>query len=131
MSQIILSINAGSSSLKCSLYKATPAEKKLEKLAGGEVSAIGTEKAHFKYTRAQEKQETDLDTVQDHKQAFEHVLDAFLNDKSVAVTEKGDIKYACHRVVRKSPVSAPTNPRHNFSAFIFPVVYSLAYPHSH
>ena len=102
MSQVILSINAGSSSLKCSLYSADAEQQKLEKLAGGEVSAIGTERAHFKYTRGGSKQESELEDVKGHREAFEHVLDAFLNDKEVAVSAKEDIHYACHRVVRTS-----------------------------
>merc|ERR1712230_236946 len=100
MSQLILSINAGSSSLKCSLYSTDAPQEKLEKLAGGEVSAIGTERAHLKYTRGSSKHDTDLDNVKEHRDAFEHVLDAFLNDTEVAVNAKEDIGYACHRVVQ-------------------------------
>lgn len=102
MSQVILSINAGSSSLKCSLYSADASQQKLEKLAGAEVSAIGTERARLKYTRGSSKQESDLEGVKEHREAFEHVLDAFIGDSEVGVGAKEDITYACHRVVRTS-----------------------------
>lgn len=102
MSEIILSINAGSSSLKCSLYSANGRQQKLDKLAGAEVSAIGSEPAHFKYTKGTTKQESDLKDIKGHREAFGHVLDAFLNDKDVGVGAKDDIQYACHRVVRTS-----------------------------
>jgi acetate kinase len=113
MSQIILSINAGSSSLKCSLYSANTGEKKLNKLASAEVSAIGDKPAHFKYTRAGDKQQSDLNDVNDHKKAFEHVLDSFLNDKKGGIQGKDEILFAAHRVVRRSTPSAlpwPLNP---------------------
>ncbi|ETN36396.1 acetate kinase [Cyphellophora europaea CBS 101466] len=105
MVQLILSINAGSSSLKCSLYSAeevgnTNKTPKLDKLAGAEVSAIGTQKAGLKYTKGSQKQQSDLGHVEDHGKAFEHVLDTFLNDSNVAVSAKEDIRYACHRVVQ-------------------------------
>lgn len=113
MPQVILSINAGSSSLKCSLYSANAGEKKLEKLASAEVSAIGDEPAHLKYTIAGNKQGTDLDDVADHKKAFERVLDAFLNDEAVVVKKKEDINYACHRVVREF-----LHPHHTYSSTV-------------
>lgn len=107
MSEIILSINAGSSSLKCSLYSADGRQQKLDKLAGAEVSAIGSEQANLKYTRGTEEQESDLGNIKGHREAFERVLDTFLNDKDVGVGAKEDIQYACHRVVRTSciPIS--------------------------
>ena len=99
MSQLILSINAGSSSLKCSLYAASEGEK-LQRLASAEVSAINELPAKLKYTRGGQNQESDLDDVKDHRQAFENVLKAFLDDKEVKLKSKDDIKYACHRVVQ-------------------------------
>ena len=98
MGQLILSINAGSSSLKCSLYEVDG--KKLRRLANGEISAISSPPAAFKYKRGSHKEERELENVKDHRQAFEHVLNAFLDDKDVALQSKDDIKYACHRVVQ-------------------------------
>ena len=101
MPQLILSINAGSSSLKCSLYQVSEAkEKDLSLLAKAEISAINQPPATLKYSRGSEKNTSELGDVKDHKQAFEHVLETFLNDDQVHVKSKDDIDYACHRVVQ-------------------------------
>ena len=100
MPQIILSINAGSSSLKCSLYRASDDAKELKLLAKAECSAINQPPASLEYSHNDEKKTSELGDVKDHKQAFEHVLDAFLNDERVNVKSKEDIHYACHRVVQ-------------------------------
>jgi acetate kinase len=78
----------------------------LEKLAGADVSSIGSdgEPAQIKHhpnSSSQERKAT-LNNVKDHSKAFEHVLDAFLDDKNVNLSSKEDIKYAVHRVVRKN-----------------------------
>lgn len=100
MAQLILSINAGSSSLKCSLYKEGEG-KTLSRLANAEISAINQPPAKLKYVRGDHKHNADLDNVKDHKDAFENVLDAFLDDKEVEeLKSKEDIRYACHRVVQ-------------------------------
>lgn len=98
MSQLILSINAGSSSLKTTLYS-TGEEKKLRKLAKAEVSSIG-DKATLKYEQDEHERKDKLEDVKDHRQAFECVLNAFLEDEHIALKSKDDINYACHRVVQ-------------------------------
>ena len=100
MSNLILSINAGSSSLKCSLYQEQD-RKDLRRLANAEISAINQPPAKLKYSRGSYKHEADLSNVDDHRAAFENVLEAFLHDKEVPeVGSKEDIHYACHRVVQ-------------------------------
>lgn len=99
MPQLILSINAGSSSLKCSLYQPSQ-EKKLQLLAKAEISAINQPPATLKYSQSDNKKTSELGDVKDHAQAFEHVLNAFLNDENVKLKSKDDIHYACHRVVQ-------------------------------
>jgi hypothetical protein len=62
----ILSINAGSSSLKITLFSV----------------------------------KNESPDIKSHNDAFQHILDGFLNDKDLKdVTSKDDITYACHRVV--------------------------------
>jgi acetate kinase len=97
MTQLILSINTGSSSLKCSLYSAK--DRSLRLLAKAEISAINQPPAILKYSRGDRKDNSKLRDVRDHKQAFEHVLNTFLNDEQVEFKSKDDIRYACHRVV--------------------------------
>ncbi len=100
MSTVILSINAGSSSLKTSLY-AYGEEKKLRSLAKAEVSNINSHPAQLKYSSQVKHDKKDVGDIPDHKVAFEQVLDSFLKDESVReVQNKNDINYACHRVVQ-------------------------------
>jgi acetate kinase len=103
MSNIILSINAGSSSLKTTLFieEDKDKSKSLRRLASAEVSAINQPPSKLKYTRGSYKNKSELGNVQDHKGAFEHVLNAFLSDEEIPeVKGKDDIHYACHRVVQ-------------------------------
>jgi acetate kinase len=100
MPQLVLSINAGSSSLKCSLCRAFHDANDLKLLAKAEISAINQPPATLKYSRNEEKNTSELGDVKDHKQAFEYVLKAFLLDDQVDLRSKDDIDYACHRVVQ-------------------------------
>jgi len=100
MSTVILSINAGSSSLKTTLY-AYGDEKKLRSLAKAEVSNINSQPAQLEYSSSVKKDKQDVDNIPDHKAAFDQVLQYFLQDESVKeVKNKDDIRYACHRVVQ-------------------------------
>lgn len=105
MLNIILSINAGSSSLKTTLFveeaDAQSGDKKLRRLGSAEISAINSPPARLKYTRAAYKDSSELGHIKDHKAAFEHILDAFLSDAEIPqVSKKEDIHYAAHRVVQ-------------------------------
>jgi acetate kinase len=41
-----------------------------------------------------------LPNITSHNDAFQHILDSFINDKDLKeVRSKDDITYACHRVV--------------------------------
>ncbi|KPI42089.1 putative acetate kinase [Cyphellophora attinorum] len=95
MAHLILSINAGSSSLKCGLYRSSEDKRTLSLLAKAEVSAIGQKGSSIKYN----KQSREI-SVDDHAAAFEHVLKSFTADKDVDVKTGDDIEYACHRVVQ-------------------------------
>ncbi|KIV86706.1 acetate kinase [Exophiala sideris] len=102
MSYLILSINAGSSSLKTTLFleEEKDGEKKLSRLASAELSAINQPPAKLKYVRGSYKNTSELGDIKDHKAAFEHILHAFLNDSEIPqASNKEDIHYACHRVV--------------------------------
>ena len=102
MSQLILSINAGSSSLKCSLYRTSEDTKDLKLLAKSEITSVNQPPATLKYSCKGQKNTSELGDVRDHKQAFEHILRALLEDQQVDLQSKDDIRYACHRVVQGS-----------------------------
>lgn len=107
MSQLILSINAGSSSLKCSLYRTSEDAKDLKLLAKAEV-ALGQNQSSttLKYSCNDQKNTSKLGDVEDHKQAFEHVLTTLLEDRQVDLRSRDDIRYACHRVVQGGSYNA-------------------------
>jgi acetate kinase len=99
---IILSINAGSSSLKITLFsvKEDASSSYLEKIAAAEVSGFTEPPAKQKYTRGSYTTNNELPDIKSHNDAFQHILNAFLNDKDLKeVNSKEDITYACHRVV--------------------------------
>ena len=96
-SQIILAINAGSSSLKITLFEEKG--KKLSSLANCEISSINQPPAKRKYNCGDDKISDEVD-VKSHEDAFEHCLKAFLDEKSLSQVQGPDsITYACHRVV--------------------------------
>jgi acetate kinase len=95
--QIILAINAGSSSLKITLFEEKG--KKLSSLANCEISAINQPPAKRKYKCGDNKISDKVD-VKSHEDAFEHCLRAFLDEKDLnQVKGPESITYACHRVV--------------------------------
>jgi acetate kinase len=99
--EIILSINAGSSSVKISVYKtpnkgATPVQ-----LAEAEVSGLTSPPSTLKYTRGDEKiRGKELEGITTQEEAFRYILDYLVNDKGLSeLAHKDDIRFACHRVV--------------------------------
>ncbi|KIW68512.1 acetate kinase [Phialophora macrospora] len=104
MSAVILSINAGSSSLKTTLFVEEESEggqPKLRRLASAEISSINAPPARLKYLRGTYKDTSEVGEVEDHKHAFEHVLNAFISDSEIPeVSSKDDIDYTAHRVVQ-------------------------------
>ena len=103
MTNIILSINAGSSSLKTTLFLEVDEgqQKNLKRLASAEISAINQPPAKFKYVRGSEKKTSEAGAIHNHAEAFSYVLDAFLSDSEIPeVSSKEDIHYACHRTVQ-------------------------------
>ena len=98
-SGLILAINAGSSSLKITLFHAK--DKALTRIAAASVTGFTSPPAKEKYTRGDYKNSRELPkSITSHNDAFQHILDTFLNDKDLKeVNSKDDIAWACHRVV--------------------------------
>jgi acetate kinase len=98
--EIILSINAGSSSLKITLFRVKDSSSSLEQIAAAEVSGFTDPPAEEKYTRGSYSTKNKWPNIKSHNDAFQHILDGFLNDKDLReVRNKNDITHACHRVV--------------------------------
>lgn len=94
MSGIVLSINAGSSSLKVSLF--APTFDGPKHLATCNVSSIGAEGTSFSSTsKAVSEEEKGMNNVQDHDSALQHILRHLFR----TTTSQEDITHVCHRVV--------------------------------
>ena len=104
----ILCINAGSSSVKVTLFKADHGNGSaadvgnLEQLAAAEISDIASSPMlTYEYCGLQDKTTQDIScSIQSQDDAFKYILKTFLDDKSLrAVHSSNDLDYACHRVV--------------------------------
>lgn len=108
---LILAVNAGSSSLKLSLFllvadrkNLNPNEEPVSLLATSSVSNIGTEFAELSYSldRSLPNRLEGLPfSVNDHTAAFEHFLQILFTDSDFASFGYGrhNITHVCHRVV--------------------------------
>jgi acetate kinase len=106
---VILSINAGSSSVKATLFKADNHQP--EKI---EISWLSSPPAQFFYqcNRNSSEHHQELpDTITSHNDAFQYILESFLNDKDLEVVSYRDhIDYAYHRVVHGVSRRSNTRP---------------------
>jgi acetate kinase len=101
MAKIILAINAGSSSVKISVYKAEAAGQNPTQIAEAQVAGLTAPPATFDYKRGSEKikgQEIKGECSQE--EAFEYIVKHLEEDQDLPeVSHRDDIHYACHRVV--------------------------------
>lgn len=102
MPEIILSINAGSSSVKISVYKTPEDGTDVPKqLAEASVDGLTAPPAKLKYTRGDEViKGRELEGISSQEDAFNYVLDYLTQDKGLPeLNNKEDIHFTCHRVV--------------------------------
>lgn len=99
---LVLSLNAGSSSLKISLFqkdlRASAAEP-VALLLTSSISSISAPPAKFSFHLVSDPEkalDVPIDTIKDHDTAFSHFLEALRSQASI---DEGDIVYICHRVV--------------------------------
>jgi acetate kinase len=108
MSEIILSINAGSSSVKVSVYS-SPADHRLSRkeilfptqLAEATIEGLTAPPATLKYERGDHKVKGQkVDNVKSQDDAFVKILYHLEHDEGLTeLTRREDIKFTCHRVV--------------------------------
>lgn len=102
MPEIILSINAGSSSVKASVYK-TPEEDETVPVQLAEVTVEGltAPPAKLKYERGEEKiKGRKIEGVSTQEDGFRFILDHLTKDQGLPeLNKKEDIHFTCHRVV--------------------------------
>ena len=99
---LVLSLNAGSSSLKISLYQrdlSSSAAEPVTLLLTSSISSISAPPAKFSFHLASDTRkssEAPIDTIKDHDTAFSHFLKALRSQASI---DEERIVYICHRVV--------------------------------
>lgn len=104
MSQTVISINAGSSSLKVTLFRTAEgsdnATKKIQAIGSANVAGIGGGTAKLTYSRGDHKKQSSDKNSTTHDEAFRQILETFVADEELKdVARKEDIGVACHRVV--------------------------------
>ncbi|KAF2085291.1 acetate and butyrate kinase [Saccharata proteae CBS 121410] len=103
MPRIILSINAGSSSVKLSVYTFTTASSTPHQLAEASIEGLTAPPAKLKYTRGDHRikgQEITEKKITSQEDAFNYLVEKLLEDEGLPeLKEKGDVEFACHRVV--------------------------------
>jgi len=110
MSKIILSVNAGSSSVKISVYSVSQGQEPQE-LAETQIDGLTAPPPQLKYTRGSQSickdKKLDLKITSQHD-AFKYMLDELINDKDFSdINKKEDIAIVCHRVVHGGDYETP------------------------
>jgi len=110
MAKIILSINAGSSSVKISVYSALKG-KIPQQLAETQIDGLTAPPPQLKYVRKSETVTKDKKVdqkIETQDEAFNYLLKELIDDKELSeISKKEDITHTCHRVVHGGDYDAP------------------------
>ncbi|PMD17585.1 acetate kinase [Hyaloscypha hepaticicola] len=110
MSKIILSVNAGSSSVKISVYSASQGQEPKE-LAETQIDGLTAPPLQLKYTRGSQsicKGKNLEEKISSQNDAFKYMLEQLIADKEFeAINRKEDIAIVCHRVVHGGDYEMP------------------------
>ncbi|KAH7927913.1 acetate kinase [Leucogyrophana mollusca] len=105
---LILSVNAGSSSLKVSLFRCSPNDSSEPiLLLSSSTSSISTPPAKFSFTPAAvdvRPVKDEVESIHNHASAFKHFLDRLKGEASI---ERTEIKHVCHRIVHGGDYTDP------------------------
>ncbi|KAL8720366.1 MAG: hypothetical protein Q9225_002754 [Loekoesia sp. 1 TL-2023] len=98
---IILSINAGSSSVKVSVYKATTSHSPPTQFAEAQISGLTAPPVNLTYTAGSTHiKNQELRNTNNQESAFEHILNHLTSSDSLSeISGRDNITHACHRVV--------------------------------
>ena len=101
MAKIILSINAGSSSVKVSVYKVKELKGDPVCIADAQVAGLTALPALLTYERGSEKiKGQDVSNIKTQIDAFQYILDHLVKDQGLSeLSDKDSITHTCHRVV--------------------------------
>ena len=101
MGKIILAINAGSSSVKISVYKVKKVGDAPDQLADVQISGLTAPPVTLKYIRGQnESKNESIKNIKTQEDAFDYILNYLINDHELSdLSSKDSITHTCHRVV--------------------------------
>jgi acetate kinase len=107
--QIILSINAGSSSVKISVYQSRGKNEDPKELAEAQIDGLTAPPPTLKYTRGDYKiKDKELSDIDSQEKAFKYILDHLTSDSGLKeISNKEDIAFATHRVVHGGDYQGP------------------------
>ncbi|KAM0716385.1 hypothetical protein Q7P37_007830 [Cladosporium fusiforme] len=112
MAQIILSINAGSSSVKVSVYTFTPSSSSPpSQIASISIAGLTAPPVSLTYSRGDESiaKGKHLDNISNAQDAFAAILKQLTSDESLTeLKHPDDIAFACHRIVHGGEYDKPT-----------------------
>lgn len=111
MGKLILSINAGSSSVKVTVFKGSPQDEQPQSLAVVEVAGLTAPPATLSYQRGDNEKTKGkkIEGVDSQESAFKYILEHLLNDDDLPdLKNKEDIEFACHRIVHGGDYDKPT-----------------------
>ncbi|EME84601.1 uncharacterized protein MYCFIDRAFT_133476 [Pseudocercospora fijiensis CIRAD86] len=110
MPKIILAINAGSSSVKVSVFSYESETKDPKQLADIEVSGLTAPPAKLKYTRGELKiKGQEIKEVDSQESAYEYIIKHLTEDEGLPeLKHRHDVEFACHRVVHGGDYDKPT-----------------------
>ncbi|RDW88900.1 putative acetate kinase [Coleophoma cylindrospora] len=111
MAKVVLSINAGSSSVKISVYSAALGQAPTQ-LAEIQVSGLTSPPAQLEYVRGDitvsKDEEVKGKEIKNQNDAFKFMLEHLAGDKELdAIKKKEDIAITCHRVVHGGNYTEP------------------------
>lgn len=108
MAKIILAINAGSSSVKISVYKVDEEQKVPMQIADVQVSGLTALPVKLDYTRGTKKiKGHEVKDIRSQEEAFQYILNQLVHDHGLSDLSKvGNITHTCHRVVHGGDYSA-------------------------
>jgi acetate kinase len=108
MTKYTFAVNAGSSSLKCRLFRnAGQAERGgLKEIAVIKVTGLNSEDVEFNF-KPERKNESKPDNISSHEQAFSYILQQLKNDSHTGDVRKPEDFVIAHRVVHGGAFEHP------------------------
>ena len=108
--KIILAINAGSSSVKVSVYKSDEPSQEPTQLAEAQILGLTAPPATLDYKRASKTvcKGREVQGIKSQEDAFDSILEHLADDKDLPeISERDSITHACHRVVHGGDAPRP------------------------